>query len=172
MENRISKKAESDLTKLGLYQIIGGGVGILIIIWGIYKAQVFTGLIVLIYLFVLLFFAYSIFCGSLCLKTKENALRYSLINQILQVIGFAMMGFAFKYVAGFYFTIGLDLTDSITFGFGAGISKFDFNFNTENDRLEVDFNIVALALIYWIDKLMKKAKDEIAIAAASSIGDT
>lgn len=172
MENQISKETESDLTKLGLYQIVGGAVGILIIIWSIYKTQLLTGLTVLIYLFILLFFAYSIFCGTLCLKTKKNALGHSLTNQILQVIGFAMMGFAFKYVAGFYLTIGLDLTDSVSFGFGAGISKFDFNFNNEKDRLEVDFNLVAFAIIYWIDKLMKKVKEEAAIRQASSIGDT
>jgi hypothetical protein len=172
MENQISKETESDLTKLGLYQIVGGAVGILIIIWSIYKTQLLTGLTVLIYLFILLFFAYSIFCGTLCLKTNKNALGHSLTNQILQVIGFAMMGFAFKYVAGFYLTIGLDLTDSVNFGFGAGISKFDFNFNNEKDRLEVDFNLVAFALIYWIDKLMKKVKEGAAIRQASSIGDT
>jgi hypothetical protein len=172
MENLISKETESDLTKLGLYQIVGGAVGILIIIWGIYKSPLLTGLTALIYLFILLFFAYSIFCGTLCLKTKKNALGHSLTNQILQVIGFAIMGFAFKYVAGFYLTIGIDLTDSVNFGFGAGISKFNFNFNNEKDRLEVDFNLVAFALIYWIDKLMKKVKEEAAIRQASAIGDT
>lgn len=172
MERLISKETESDLTKLGLYQIIGGAVGLLIIVWSIFKTPLLTGLTVLVYLFILLFFSYSIFCGTLCLKTRKNALEHSLTNQILQVIGFAIMGFAFKYVAGFYLTIGLDLADSIKFGFGAGISKFDFNFNNEKDRLEVDFNLVAFALIYWIDKLMKKVKEEAVIRQASSIGDT
>lgn len=83
-----------------------------------------------------------------------------------------MMGFAFKYVAGFYLTIGLNLTDSIKFGFDAGISKLDFNFNNEEDRLEFDFNLVAFALIYWIDKLMKKVKEEAVIRQISSIGHT
>ena len=172
MENLISKETEADLTKLGLYQIFGGAVGILIVVWGIYKSTILTGLTVLVYLFILLFFVYSIFCGSLCLKTKKNALKHSMTNQILQVIGFAMLGFAFKYVAGFYFTIGLDLTDTINFGFGAGISKFDFNFNNEKDRLEVDLNLIAFSLIYWIDKLIKKVKEEAAIRQASSIGET
>jgi hypothetical protein len=171
MEKQISQETESDLTKLGLYQIVGGAVGILIIIWDIYKSQLLTGLTVLVYLFILLLFAYSILCGTLCLKTKKNALAYSLTNQILQVIGFAMMGLAFKYVAGFYLTIGVELTDSVNLGFGIGISKFNFNFNNEKDRLEVDFNLVAFALIYWIDRLMKKVKEEVAIRQISSIGD-
>ena len=126
----------------------------------------------LVYLFILLFFAYSIFCGTLCLKTKKNALGHSLTNQILQVIGFAIMGFAFNYVSGLYLTIGLDLTDSIKLDFGAGISKFDFNLNNEKDRLEVDFNLVAFAVIFWINKLMKKVKEEAIIIQTSSIGKT
>lgn len=172
MEKLISKEIESALTKLGLYQIVGGAVGILIIIWGIYRIPLLTGLTVLVYLFILLFFAYSIFCGILCLKTKKNALGHSLANQILQIMGFAMMGFAFKYVAGFYLTVGLDLTDSIKWGVSAGISKFDFNYNNENDRLEIDFNLIAFALIYRIDKLMKKVKEEEANKQVSSIGET
>ena len=172
MENSISNNVKSDLIKLGLYQICGGIVGILIIIFGVYKTQQLPGMILLIYLFILLFYAYSIFCGTLCLKIKKNALVHSLINQILQVIGFAMMGFAFKYVAGFYVMIGLDLTNSINFNFGAGVSKFDFNFNNEHDRLEVDFNLVSFALIYWIDVLRKRINEEIAIRQVSSIGET
>ena len=170
MEEFISKDVKSNLTKLGLYQIFGGLVGILIIIWAIYKSPLLTGLTVLVYLFILLFFVYSIFCGTLCLKTKKNALGHSLTNQILQVIGFAIMGFAFNYVSGLYLTIGLDLTDSIKLDFGAGISKFDFNLNNEKDRLEVDFNFVAFAVIFWIDKLMKKVKEEAIIIQTSSIG--
>ena len=172
MEEFISKDVKSNLTKLGLYQIFGGSVGILIIIWAIYKSPLLTGLTVLVYLFILLFFVYSIFCGTLCLKTKKNALGHSLTNQILQVIGFAIMGFAFNYVSGLYLTIGLDLTDSIKLDFGAGISKFDFNLNNERDRLEVDFNLVAFAVIFWINKLMKKVKEEAIIIQTSSIGKT
>ena len=170
MEEFISKDVKSNLTKLGLYQIFGGSVGILIIIWAIYKSPLLTGLTVLVFLFILLFFVYSIFCGTLCLKTKKNALGHSLTNQILQVIGFAIMGFAFNYISGLYLIIGLDLTDSIKLDFGAGISKFDFNLNNEKDRLEVDFNLVAFAVIFWIDKLMKKVKEEAIIIQTSSIG--
>lgn len=171
MEMLISKETKSDLVKLGLYQIVGGAIGIFIILWAIYNNGPLTELTVLVYLFILLFFSYSIFSGTLCVKTKKNALRHSLINQILQVIGFAMMGFAFKYVAGFYFTVGLNLTESVNVSFGAGISKFDFNFNNEKERLEVDFNLIAFALVYWIDKLIKKAKQDTEIREVSSIGE-
>ena len=171
MKMLISKETKSHLVKLGFYQIFGGAIGIFIILWAIYNNESLTELTILIYFFILLFFSYSIFSGILCIKTKKNALRHSLINQILQVIGFAMMGFAFKYIAGFYFTVGLNLTESVNVGFGAGISKFDFNFNNEKERLEFDFNLIAFVLIYWIDKLIRKTKEDTEIREVSSIGE-
>lgn len=94
------------------------------------------------------------------LRKDNNALKLSLINQILQIIGFAMFGFAFQYAAGAYFTAGLDLTESSNFTFGVGVSKFDFNINNESQRLEVHFNLIALALIIFIEKMRKRLKEE------------
>jgi hypothetical protein len=76
----------------------------------------------------------------------------------LQVIGVALLGFAFQYIAGVYLSVGLDLTNDIKITFGAGVSTFDCNVNKHHDRLEVNFNVVAFALIYWIDQLMKRLK--------------
>lgn len=170
MNKLISKDTDSDLTKLGIYQIAGGALGIIFILWGITASSFLTGGAVLLYLFILLFFCYSIFCGILCVKAKKNALAYSLVNQILQLFGFAMMGFAFKYIAGFFFSIGLDLADSFNISFGAGISKFELNFNNEEERLEININLVALGFIYWIDNLMKRIKEKSTLRQVSSIG--
>ena len=172
MNSLISKKTSSKLKTLGLYQIIGGAIGTLLVIWGLINGQQITGFVILPYLFIILFFGYSIYCGTLCLQTKPNSLKYSLINQILQVIGFAMFGFAFKYAAGIYFSAGLNLTESFNLTFGAGISKFDFNFNNEKERLEVDFNFVALGLIVFIERLKTRIKGEADFNQASSIGRT
>jgi hypothetical protein len=170
MNKLISKDTESDLLKLGLYQIFGGAIGIILVVVGIFRSSLFTSLNVLIFIFVLLFFSYSIFCGALCLKASKKALEHSLINQILQLIGFAAMGFAFKYVAGIYLAAGLDLTDSFNFSFGAGISKFNFNFNVDKDKLDLDLNLVAVCLVYWIDRLIKRVKEEIAVRQVGEIG--
>lgn len=170
MRKLISRETDSDLTKLGFYQIAGGILGIIFMLIAIYSNPVLSGIAVLIYLLILLFFGYSILCGFFCVKARKNALLLSLANQILQILGFAMMGFAFKYVAGVYFSIGLDLTEGTNLSFGAGVSKFAFNFNNEEGRLELDINIIALALIYWIDNLMKRIKEESTLRQVSSIG--
>ena len=170
MRKKLSKQLESDLDKLGTYQVAGGALGIILVLWSFFKTYPSTIIAGLMYLFVLSFFAYSIFCGMLCINTRENALRHSLINQFLQLIGFAVFGIAFSYAAGFYLHIGIDLTESFRLDFGAGISKVNFTVNTEPGRIEINLNTVALGLITWIDRLMKKLKTENEIEKIMSIG--
>lgn len=163
MNSDNSRKISSRLNFLGIYQIVGGAIGVLLIFWSLLKTEQTTGPIILVYLLIFLFFAFSIYCGIHCLRAKSQALRFSLINQILQVIGFAMFGFAFQYAAGAYMIVGLDLTESVNLTFGAGVSKFDFNLNIESQRLELNFNFIALALILFIErfkKLMRENEDE------------
>jgi hypothetical protein len=156
----ITSKIASKLRGLGIYQVAGGAVGLVLIIWAMLNNQQLAGLLILVYLFMLLFFIFSIYCGILCLKKNKNALRLSLINQILQVIGFAMFGFAFQFAAGIYLTAGIDLTESFNLKFGAGVSKFDFKINNETQRLEVNFNFIALGLIIFIERIKKQIKEE------------
>jgi hypothetical protein len=168
----MTTKTKSNISTIGWYQIIGGGIGALIILYSLFTAAQLSGLNILIYVFMLLFFIYSIFCGTLCIQHKANALTHSLINQFLQLIGFAVFSVAFSYVAGLYLSVGLDLSNSVNMKFNIGISKFDFNINRELERAEINFNLVAFGLIYWIDKLMKKLKEEKADVLIASVGQS
>lgn len=171
MEKPTSNQVQSHISKLGYYQVIGGALGIILLFLTALQNDSFTILVVFIYLFMCSAFVYSVLCGMLCLKKKEKALKFSLINQILQLVGFAVLGYAFQYAAGVYLTVGVDLTKSVNMDLGFGISKFNFNFNHEKEKLEFDFNLVALVLIYWIDKLMNKVKEEKDAVIISSVGD-
>ncbi len=168
MRKIVSKQTISDLNKLGIYQVAGVAI---LALWGLLNTSSVTGIVAWMYLFILSFFAYSIFCGVLCINTKKNALGLSLINQFLQLIGFTGNGIAFSYASGFYLHIGIDLTHSFVIDLGAGISKIDFNFNTDPGRLEINLNMVALGLIIWIDQLMKYVNAEIEKEKISSIGE-
>ena len=154
----MTKKTKSALLKIGLYQIIGGAIGILIILYAIVQSTNFAGLSILLYLFMSLFFGFSILCGTICLKADEKALKFSLINQYLQIIGFAFFGFAFTYTAGLYVAVGLDFAGSTTVTFSLTLSKLDLNINREADRAEIHLNLVAIALIYWLDNLITQEK--------------
>ncbi len=72
----------------------------------------------------------------------------------------------------FILSVGLDLSSSINMKFDVGISKFDFNINREHERAEINFNLVAFAFIYWIDKLMKEIKTEKANVEIASVGQS
>jgi hypothetical protein len=160
MNNYLSEGTEAALTKLGLYQVAGGLIGFLLIGWMMINGGSINFSMIFLLAIVCLFFGYSVYAGWLCLTLKKQAFRHSMINQVMQVIGFAILGVGFQYAAGFYLTIGIDLTDSIQFGFGAGISKVDININRHYERLEVNLNLIAFALIYWIDKNWKTAKED------------
>ena len=159
----LSKELELDLIKVGLYQIVGGCIGIAITLWNVFRSPLLTGLMVILILLFLLFFAYSIYCGVLCIKTNKNALKLSLINQMLQLVSIAILGVTYNYISGFFVSIGLDLTDKPKFIFNGGISTFEFSLKHQIDRFEISFNIVALILLFWVGNIMDKVKAEIKI---------
>ena len=155
----MTTKINSDILKIGWYQIIGGGIGELFVLYSLFSPMQISRLEVLSSVFTLLLFGYSIFCGILCIKHKENALTYSFVNQILQLISFAFLGFAFTYVAGFYISVGFDFSNILA-KFNFGFSTFGFNINREYDRTEIYFNLVALGVLFWINKLSRKIEAE------------
>ena len=172
MQVDLSTKTKSDISKIGWYQIIGGGLGILIILYSLITLDQIAGLTIIIYAFMFVFFGYSVTCGTLCLKSHKNALRHSLINQLLQLVSLTIFGFAFSFVAGVYLSLGLDFSKSIEITFEFGISKFDFNINREHERTAVGLNLVALGLIYWINKLIKNSQAKRQNIIIASVGQS
>ncbi len=162
----------ADLSRLGLYQVVGGFLGVILLfvnVASIPHLLVRNGLFLLL---VLLFFSYSIYCGVLCFLKKGSALKHSLVNQILQLLNFSIGGVIFGYSAGIYVGIGLDLTHSIDFYFDAGLSRFLSLYSRPLfNQLDISINLVALAIIYWMEKMKKRARQEAAIHVADSIGE-
>lgn len=165
-----STKVISKLRSLGAYQIAGGSIGLLLIVWVILNNPALD-FSVFLYGVMMLFFAFSIYCGVLCFKRKIIAVKLSLLNQVFQVIAVAMFGFAFKYAAGVYVTAGLDLSESFNFIFNAGFSRFELALNTDHHKLEIELNFVALPLIIFIERLKNHIKDDQNKLAISAIGE-
>ena len=162
-------KSKFDLLIIGWYQIIGGVIGELLVLYSLFSPTQVSRLEVLVCIFIFLFFGYSIFCGTLCIERKKNALTHSLINQFLQLLGFAFLGFAYSYVAGFYISIGLNFSNALEIKLIFGPSKFDFYLNLEYYTAGIYFNLVALGLILWIDKVAEKIEAEKANMEYTSI---
>ena len=99
---------------LSFYQIIGGFLGIILIVWALISlSQVQTkgNMFILIgaAFLPMLLYIFSVLCGIVLLKNKNKGINLSLINQLLQVVNISNYGFGFKYISGFYMTGGIDL---------------------------------------------------------------
>jgi hypothetical protein len=91
MKGILLERTRNECLALGYYQLIGGGVGVGFGLMRFIQNQTTTANLVSISI-MLMFFGYSIYCGVACLGFKKNGLRHSLVNQFLQVIGFAVLG--------------------------------------------------------------------------------
>src|SRR5215467_12254246 len=124
MEKLISQESKDSLLKLGLYQIVGGILGLIRFVFVTVSMGKVNGLTILLAMIVAVLFAYSIFSGWQCIKLKKSALINSYINQGLQIVSFSIVGFAYKYIAGIYLGLGVNLTNSLEFRLDAGFSNY------------------------------------------------
>jgi hypothetical protein len=160
MKSEISKSIKLDFQILGYYQIVGGGIGILLSLWSLLKAEAISTLTILLTVIILIFFLYSVFCGLLCLEFKNTAPRHSLVNQGLQVVGLYLAGFTFSYTAGVYCSFIIPLTNSSDITFGLGISRFIANINQGFGLSRLEINLFAIGVMAWVIHLIRKIEAE------------
>lgn len=155
MDKYLSKETRSSIFKLGVYQIIGGAIGLLLVLWTIINTQDVNLLTVFLFLLMLSFFSYSVYCGVLCTTAREGCLTHSLINQALQVASVAAVGCAYQYAAGLYLNMGVNLSEGFHLDFGMGFSSLNLKINTAPETLKADVNLVAIGLLVWIDQTIR-----------------
>ena len=158
MEQYITERLKISLKILGWYQIIGGVLGIGVNIWMFFtQLPVFSFNILLPFLFLGLQL-FSIYCGTSCLKYRESALHYSMLNQAIQIVGLTFYGFHFSYVSGLFLASVIDLSNSMEANFTTGISTFSFRYNIDKSYTQIELNLVATCLVFFIEYLIRKAK--------------
>lgn len=160
MNVKLPNKLKIKLKRLANYQIAGGIIGIIWTIWLIPQTVTISGLILLIYLLAVGLYLFSIYCGRLLLKGEyELGLKLSTINQSLQIFSFALMGFAFKFVAGLYLGVGIDYTNDFKFDIKFSFSAFQININTDEELITLDFNFVAIFLVQYIMRIKEEIEE-------------
>lgn len=161
----LSKSSKLRLKILAWYQIIGGILGLLLTIWLIAHMQQINGLILLIILFAASLYSFSIYCGRLLLTDKYlTGFKLSIINQIIQIPQFAMLGYAFWYASGLMFTLGVRLSDGLTFTFDFGLfSTYQISIATGETVFKLAINLVAIYMVYFTRKLRSTIQLEKAI---------
>jgi hypothetical protein len=160
MNLRLPNNIKTKLERLAYYQIAGGAIGVIMVIWLIAQTVTITGIVILIFVLAIGLDIFSIYCGRLLLKGEHDiGLRLSTINQALQIFSFALFGFAFKFVAGLCLGIGIDYTNDFKFDFNLTISTFEISINTEHELINLGFNFVAVFLIQYIMRIKDEIED-------------
>ena len=151
------EKIALKLKYIGFYQLVGGIVGILNTIRFVPNLSQINGGIFLIFLLIFALYSYSIYCGYLLIKRRNiKGINFSIYNQLIQIIGFGVLGFAFHFTAGIYAGIKLNLTNDTILTFMFGHSAAMININSNPEFTELSLNIIALILLNLILNLKSK----------------
>lgn len=155
----MEKQLKNQVRALALYQIVGGILGIVLTLWVMFRGEiVLTQQVLRISLFAAGLFVFSILCGRMLFRHPQRGLLLSLINQVLQVIYFAFGAYGFQYVAGLRIGLGFDMVGSWTFKFRVALSSFQFDLGTATGQKFIGINLVALFLIFWIERLQEQVR--------------
>ena len=148
----VSKFLITKLSILAINQIIGGVIGMILTIYVMTTAVTFSLLLITILIVIFGLYSYSILCGVLILKSPLIGLKYSLINQYIQILSFSILGYGFKYLSGLYFLLEFDLGNLPSFQLQWGLSTWNINFKNALEIKTVGINFVAIFLILFIDR--------------------
>lgn len=134
-------------------------MGILISLWVLFSGELaVTQQVLRISLFAVALYVFSILCGRLLLREPLKGLRLSLVNQLLQVLYFSFGAYGFQYVSGLRVGVGMDMTGGWLLKFRLALSSFHFSFDADMGQKLIGINLVALLLIFWIERLQEKLK--------------
>lgn len=136
---------------IGIYQIIGGLFG-LTLIFRLSFSYIFWNFLYFVFIFGL--FVFSIISGIYLLQTKflPKGIKYSIVNQALQLIQFEIFGLGLYYVAGFYLAFGFSDTPKLHLITDYSIFKSScyLSFFRESNEIILSINFAAIVLLAYL----------------------
>lgn len=158
-EINLNKQIRNQIRAIALYQIIGGILGIALTIWVMFSGEMVVDQMALrIGLFAGGLYIFSILCGRMLFRNLRRGLVLSIINQVLQVVYFSFGAYGFQFVAGLRVGVGVDMVEGWIFKFRLALSSFHFSIGTDLGQKFIGVNLVALFLIFWLERLLEKTK--------------
>lgn len=154
MNNQIRNQVRA----IALYQIIGGVLGIALLAWVLFRGEMYVDQTALrISLFAVGLYLFSILSGRLLLRHHKRGFVLSIVNQVLQVVYFSFGAYGFQFVAGLRLGIGADMVEGWVLKFRLALSSFHFSVGTDLGQKFIGVNLVALFLIFWLERLLEKS---------------
>ena len=158
---RLNSQLSTQLKAIAIYQVVGGLLGIALTLWVMFSGDMTLDQQALrISLFAGGLFVFSILCGRLLFRSPKRGLVLSIVNQVLQVVYFSFGAYGFQYVAGLRIGLGVDMVESWTFKFRLALSSFHFSLGTDLGQKFIGINLVALFLIFWMERLLEKVRED------------
>ena len=135
--------------------MLGGIIGILILLFFNY-ANINSSKIITIILSYLLYF-FSIFCGYMLFKGElRKGINLSIINNLIQVLGFGALGFAYKFVSGISLSLNLDFTEDTIIGLNFDVSNLQMNLIGTSESVFMNINLIAILVLNYLLKSKEK----------------
>lgn len=171
MANLISYFSKENLKWLkiiGYYQIIGGTMGALGMIWlFIQNTTILIGILATLGVNIN---ALSIYAGVCILKHYD--LKPTYYVQVIQVLNFIGLGITYEVVLGSALGFGFEWIDSAKFVLNFQLfSGFNFLYDPDvNDSIRVVVNFIPIIIINYLMKCTEKAKEKKMLVEVNEIG--
>ena len=150
------------LVAIGYYQIIGGIIGILMVVFVLFKINPTHSIIAFTFIVAILAFLFSIVCGVYLLKRNSDkaVIIASIINQLLQIPTFITSAFTYKFISGMGITLGWTF-NSGHINLSANISNFLIEWGPNSSAsFYLGVNLVAIFLVVLMFSFLTVAESE------------
>jgi hypothetical protein len=156
MNNYLLQEYFFKLKLIGIYQIIGGLVGLGLTIWLITMLLPMPFIVVCIVVGSIGLFRFSIACGiGLCFR-KKTAIYLSIVLQLLQMISFTLYGCSFKFISGIGFLLNFDFTNNLQVQMKLSEPLFRFTYLIDPNEKIIEINLASLLICFFIFDLKGK----------------
>ena len=151
------KDVNSNIKIIGLYQIIGGILGVGLTARIMLHTSDIGGALMMIFLAALFLFYHTIKAGIVILQKsrRKEGVLYSMIMQGFQIIGIGIGKYSYEFFSGAKLTIGFSSGEGSLIEFGAALSGFNFSINSGEPEYFLYFNILAIVILYVLTRIYR-----------------
>jgi hypothetical protein len=159
------------LKLIGIYQVIGGLIGLGLTVWLITMLLPMPLVVICIVIISIGLFLFSVACGIGLWKRKMAAINLSIVLQLLQIITFTLYGISFKFISGLGFLINIDFTSTLQAHIKLSEPLLRFTYLIGPTDKIIGVNLSAILIFFFIVDLKRKIKRLLIEQEIDLIGD-